>query len=42
MQPSYNPLDTVALMILDFILTTLICWALLGLAYCSTRYVWED
>jgi len=29
-------------MILDFILTTLICWALLGLAYFSTRYVWED
>lgn len=42
MQPSDNPLDPVALMILDFIFTTLICWALLGLAYFSTRYVWED
>jgi len=27
---------------LDFIVTTLVCWALLGLAYLSTRYVWED
>ena len=42
MQPSDDTLDTVALMIFDFILTTLICWALLGLAYFSTRYVWED
>jgi len=27
---------------LDFVLTVFVCWALLGLAYVSTRYVWED